>query len=153
MHNFSTRWMTEGGCGVTIEIGGFADDTIDFLTGEVFAEADRMLGEMSGGVSSLTSERRRTFAMGYSLGGLAACHAAWTRPRASKEHFDLSRFSHSAFCSKAFGGAACQSPSLWWPYNVDDPSAPYSEFHFVNETLKTNTENRHNILMSLWILN
>ena len=44
------------------------------------------------------------------MGGLFACHAAWQR-------------------SDVIGGAACESPSFWWPTNA---SVPTNEFHFIN---------------------
>ena len=44
------------------------------------------------------------------MGGLFACHAAWQR-------------------SDVIGGAACESPSFWWPTNA---SVPTNEFHFIH---------------------
>ncbi|CAC5400647.1 unnamed protein product [Mytilus coruscus] len=53
--------------------------------------------------------------IGYSLGGLMSCYAAWTR-------------------SSIFGLAACQSPSLWLPLN--NATLNSSDFDFINNTLR-----------------
>ena len=57
----------------------------------------------------LMTDRDSVGVVGYSLGGLAACHAAWTR-------------------EDRIGRAACQDPSFWWPTNV---TADRNMFHFV----------------------
>ena len=54
--------------------------------------------------------------IGYSLGGLISCHAAWTRPT-------------------VFGLAACSSPSFWWPVPPGKEYPIDAEFEFINKTL------------------
>ena len=77
-------WLTEGGCGKEIFALGKLEETLDHLLDEVFPEIERTIGEMTNGLISLTRERERTGIVGFSLGGLASCHAAWTRPEVSK---------------------------------------------------------------------
>ena len=74
-------WMTVGGCGTNVTIGGNADSTINFLLNEVNEAVNEYLGFNFG--SSLTKSRDGTFILGYSYGGLISCHAAWTRPEVS----------------------------------------------------------------------
>ena len=56
---------------------------------KVFSEANSIL--VSRG-SSLTSDPERTLIVGYSLGGLMACYAAWTRPNAISFLFFIDAF-------------------------------------------------------------
>ena len=104
-------WYMEHKCGKMIEVGGKGNETLDFLIDTVIPK-----------VKHITNSRMRTDQpnlgiMGYSLGGLMACHAAWTRPT-------------------IFGLAACQSPSLWWP---NGNSLHDVQFFFNNVTLKDPT--------------
>ncbi len=73
-------YMTEGGCGEVITVGGMADLTLDFLTGAARRAAGAALAAATRNASALTARRSRTSLMGYSLGGLFACYGAWTRP-------------------------------------------------------------------------
>ena len=103
-------------CAKTSPNGGQGDDTLDFLLYEVLPEA-----------LNLTNNRIDNSSlgiMGYSLGGLMSCYAAWTRPQ-------------------YFKYAACQSPSFWWPSNENYTQ---SYFEFLNVTLKdpTHWHNRPN---------
>ena len=103
-------------CGRPARRGGQGDDTLDFLLYEVLPEA-----------LNLTNNRIDNSSlgiMGYSLGGLMSCYAAWTRPQ-------------------YFKYAACQSPSFWWPSNENYTQ---SYFEFLNVTLKdpTHWHNRPN---------
>jgi predicted alpha/beta superfamily hydrolase len=72
--------------------------------------------------------QKNTGIMGYSLGGLLTCHAAWTR------HAD-------------FGMAGCQSPSLWWPFN--NATFLECEFDFINITLKDENLKRNRYMQKL----
>jgi len=58
----------------------------------------------------LLTSRDNLAVIGYSLGGLFSCNAAW------KMH-------------QYIGKAACQSSSFWWPTNVDDME---NEFQFID---------------------
>lgn len=55
--------------------------------------------------------------MGFSFGGLVACHAIWTRPQ-------------------TFGSAACMSPSLWWPFPENATFPGDAQYEFVTSTLR-----------------
>lgn len=94
-------------CGKDIEMGGKGNDTLDFLVKTVLPKVNRLKN------NRMLVDQPNLGVMGYSLGGLMACHAAWTRP-------------------KIFGYGACQSPSFWWPKLDDDNDA----FFFNNVTLK-----------------
>lgn len=101
-------WYMRNKCGRLEDVGGKGNDTLDFLIKTVLPKA-----------KEFTKDRMRTDqpnlgVMGYSLGGLMACHAAWTRP-------------------KIFGFAACQSPSFWWPGIKNYTEAG---FFFNNDTMK-----------------
>lgn len=94
-------------CGKLSVVGGRGDDTLDFLIYEALPFAKQHL-----------SARLKTDdlgVIGYSLGGLMSCYAAWTRPH-------------------VFSFAACQSPSFWWPSN--NISMDAVDFDFLNKTLK-----------------
>ena len=69
------------------------------------------------------SQQQHVGIMGYSLGGLISCHAAWTRPT-------------------VFGSAACMSPSLWWPLPLNSKYPDDVEAEFINVTLKQLRDNR-----------
>ena len=108
-------WYMEHRCGQIVQMTGKGNATLDFLIDTVLPRA-----------SQLTNQRMRTDQpnlgiMGFSLGGLLACHAAWTRP-------------------KVFGLAACQSPSFWWPYlNFTAPSGSFfNTVTLKDETLRLN---------------
>ena len=55
--------------------------------------------------------------MGFSFGGLVACHAMWTRPQ-------------------TFGSAACMSPSLWWPFPENATFPGDAGYEFLTSTLR-----------------
>ena len=94
-------------CGRPVRRGGQGDDTLDFLLFEVLPEAlnftNNRIDNSSLGI------------MGYSLGGLMSCYAAWTRPQ---------YFKH----------ASCQSSSFFWPTNG---ILTKTYFEFLNVTLKS----------------
>lgn len=96
-------------CGYRYYSGGEADNTILFLIETVYPAAQNF------STHRLSLQREEIGLMGYSHGGLLACHAAWTRP----EHF---------------GFAACLSSSFWWPFNNDTWTT--CDFNFINKTLK-----------------
>ena len=93
-------YMTEGGCGYakalgeffsrvscslettrhSILLGGYADELLDFLLEDVFSEVDDVIADETDGFSRLSTDRDRTTVMGYSMGGLFSCYAAWVRP-------------------------------------------------------------------------
>ena len=74
------EWLTVKGCGKPIDSLGLVDETLDYLLDEVFSEIDDMIGKETNNTVGLTRSRKKTGLMGYSLGGLASCYAAWTRP-------------------------------------------------------------------------
>jgi enterochelin esterase-like enzyme len=94
-------------CAIMTPIGGRGDQTLDFLQKEVIPKITEVLD------NRLRTERLGI--IGYSLGGLMACYAAWTR-------------------AEVFSSAACQSPSFWWPYN--NKTTDEVDFDFINITLK-----------------
>ena len=72
------RSMTTGGCGNVVRRGGNGDVNVDFLLTTVYDKVNEYLKKNQ--ISGLTKSREGTFIIGYSLGGLLACFAAWTRP-------------------------------------------------------------------------
>lgn len=100
------RYLSEK-CGKQITFRGDGEKTIDFFTKEAVKESQK--------ITDFRIDEAKLGVMGYSLGGLLSCHAAWTRPH-------------------VFSFAACQSPSLWYPLKNDSLSEP--QFHFINHTLK-----------------
>lgn len=81
---------------------------LDFIQNTLIAESKTSYRALAGSAS--------VGIMGFSFGGLAACHAMWTRPQ-------------------TFGSAACLSPSLWWPF-PENGTFPYdAQFEFVTSTL------------------
>ncbi|XP_052769356.1 uncharacterized protein LOC128209375 [Mya arenaria] len=94
-------------CGKRTTVGGLGEQTLDFLINEAMPEANRS--------SSGRIQPGRYGILGYSLGGLMSCHAAWTR-------------------SAVFSFAACMSPSFWWPLNNETNNL--CDFDFNNKTLK-----------------
>lgn len=95
-----------GNCGKKIMVGGDGDKTLDFLIQEALPVVTKHV------MNRFNMDRIGV--MGYSLGGLMSCYAAWTRPR-------------------VFSFAACQSPSFWWPKN--DQNMDKADFYFINNTL------------------
>jgi hypothetical protein len=67
-----------GGCGITIQLGGSADASLDFLLGIVHYEVNTYLMTHYGILT--TSDKSGSFVLGFSHGGLFACYAGWTRP-------------------------------------------------------------------------
>jgi hypothetical protein len=96
-------------CGYRYYTGGKLDDTIDFLLDTVYQRVQNL------SINRLSTQRDNIGFMGYSHGGLAACHAAWTRP-------------------KRVGFAACMSSSFWWPFN--NVTWTTCDFNFINRTVK-----------------
>ncbi len=106
--------------------GGFADELLDYLLDDVFPSVDDVLDDETDGASRLTEDGDRTILMGYSMGGLFSCYAAWVRP-------------------ESIGRAACQSSSFWWPRlqtGGEGDYVYYGQYYFLNETLYTNLDNR-----------
>ena len=96
-------------CGYRYYSGGKADDTIDFLLDTVYMRVQNI------SMNRLSTKREDVGFMGYSNGGLTACHAAWTRP-------------------EKVGFAACMSSSFWWPFN--NITWTTCDFNFINRTVK-----------------
>ena len=94
-------------CTHDVSEGGKGNDTLDFIIQTVLPKLRNITQQR------MLTDQPNLGVMGYSLGGLMACHAAWTRP-------------------DVFGFAACQSPSLWWPKINDDKDG----FFFNNVSLK-----------------
>ena len=105
----NTEFMADSSkCGQLVKFGGQGNDTLDFLTQTVLSKlksvtANRML-----------TDQPNLGILGFSFGGLMACHAAWTRPQ-------------------VFGFAACQSPYFPWP---DPTNQPQTTYFFTNVSLK-----------------
>ena len=80
---------------------------LDWLLGPILSQLENSWP------GRLLTDRDNLAIVGYSLGGLISCHAAWTR-------------------QEVIGRAACESSSFWWPTNADLVA---NMFHFVNHTL------------------
>lgn len=104
-------WYMKHKCGKYVIVGGKGNDTLDFLTDTVLPKAKELTN------ARIQTDQPNLGIMGYSLGGLMACHAAWTRPT-------------------IIGFAACQSPSFWWPATND---SAVDAFFFNNVTLQDET--------------
>ena len=105
----------KSGCYDVPESGGYGFNTLDYMLNEV---TDAVSSEMAKRGSRLTKDRTRTGLLGYSLGGLFTCHAAWGRP-------------------EQIGKAMCQSASFWWPWTFDEEKLKLeSQYEFLNGTLK-----------------
>ena len=100
-------------CGYPVTVGGKLDIFLDFLVKKALPAVVAHSGNRA------MISRENLSIVGYSLGGLAACHAAWTRPQ-------------------IFSAAACQSSSFWWPKRADASC----QFEFLNKTLKENRNDR-----------
>ncbi|VDI41424.1 Hypothetical predicted protein [Mytilus galloprovincialis] len=96
-------------CGKRDNIEGFGDRLLNFFIDKIRPKAQELAN------NRILIDQPNTGVMGYSLGGLMSCYAAWTR-------------------SKIFGLAACQSPSLWWPIN--NTTLNTCDFDFINNTLR-----------------
>ncbi|XP_053379134.1 uncharacterized protein LOC123527158 [Mercenaria mercenaria] len=96
-------------CGYRYFTGGKAEDTINFLLDTVYPRVQTISS------NRLSTKRDDIGFMGYSNGGLTACHAAWTLP-------------------ERVGFAACLSSSFWWPFN--NVTWTTCDFNFINKTLK-----------------
>ena len=94
-------------CGRKTIGGGKGNDTLDFFIHTAIPKAKQLTN------MRMLTDQPNLGVMGMSLGGLMACHAAWTRPT-------------------VFGFAACHSPSFWWPRNNDTNN----EFFFNNVSMK-----------------
>lgn len=111
-------------CGKVDRYFGYGDNMLNFLLNTVTNKVQEIT------IGRSLTDQSNTGIIGYSLGGLMSCHAAWTRPN-------------------QFGMAACQSPSFWWPLN--DTTYNDCNFDFFNVTLKNQTllkdRNRQKILV------
>ena len=87
--------------------GGRGNNTLDFIIDTVLPKLRNITQQR------MLTDQPHLGVIGFSLGGLLACHAAWTRP-------------------EVFGFAACQSPSFWWPKINDNTDG----FFFNNVSLK-----------------
>jgi len=96
--------------------GGGADLLLDWLLGDILSQMKETWPDR------LLTDRDNLGIVGYSLGGLFSCHAAWTR------HQSISR-------------AACESSSFWFPTKLSLSHTSHT-FHFVNQTLKTFNQGR-----------
>ena len=94
-------------CGRRGTIMGRGNEILDFLIKSVLPEAKKAT------INRMSTDQPNLGIMGFSLGGLLACHAALTRPN-------------------IFGFAACQSPAFFWPLI----NATHAYFFFNNITLK-----------------
>ena len=74
------EWMTVKGCGMPLQSQGLLDETLEHLTTEVFPYVDSLIQNETENAVKLTKKQSRTAIIGYSLGGLASCYGAWTRP-------------------------------------------------------------------------
>lgn len=114
--NFTTYvWYMEYRCGQPVmNVGGKGNDTLDFIVDAVVPRAQEIAN------MRMLTDQSNFGIMGFSLGGLMACHAAWTRP-------------------EIFGFASCQSPSFWWPYvNFTHSSSFFNTVTLKDETLLHN---------------
>ena len=90
-------------------VGGVGDVMLDWVEELVREVADDWApGRLLTGRDSLGI-------MGYSLGGLMSCYAAWTR-------------------SSVYGLASCQSASFWWP-RLFNATGGADAFQFIHDTL------------------
>lgn len=96
-------------CGKRDNIEGIGDRLLNFFIDKVRPKAQELANDR------ILIDQPKTGVIGYSLGGLMSCYAAWTR-------------------SSIFGLAACQSPSLWWP--VNNTTLNSCDFDFINNTLR-----------------
>ncbi|XP_052082610.1 uncharacterized protein LOC127720180 [Mytilus californianus] len=103
------RRLMKEKCGKRENIEGSGDRLLNFLINRVRPKVRELTNDR------ILIDQPNTGVMGYSLGGLMSCYAAWTR-------------------SSIFGLAACQSPSLWWPLN--NTTLTDGDFHFINHTLR-----------------
>ena len=108
-------WYMEHRCGQTVEMTGKGNATLDFLIDTVLPHVRKLTN------LRMRKDQPNLGIMGFSLGGMLACHAAWTRP-------DI------------FGLVACQSPSFWWPYvNFTAPTGSFfNAVTLKDETLRQN---------------
>ncbi|CAG2209050.1 unnamed protein product [Mytilus edulis] len=105
----SLERLMKGKCGKRVNIEGSGDRLLNFLINRVYPKVRELTNDR------ILIDQPNTGVMGYSLGGLMSCYAAWTR-------------------SSIFGLAACQSPSLWWPLN--NTTLTDGDFYFINHTLR-----------------
>ncbi|CAC5390096.1 unnamed protein product [Mytilus coruscus] len=96
-------------CGKRDNIEGIGDRLLNYFIDKVRPKAQELANDR------ILIDQPNTGVIGYSLGGLMSCYAAWTR-------------------SSIFGLAACQSPSLWWP--VNNTTLNSCDFDFINNTLR-----------------
>lgn len=117
-------WMTVGGCGQVEVMGGYADNTLDFLMNEALPIIKLRVEVMSLGQATIDEDRRAATIIGYSLGGLMSCYAAWTRP-------------------DVFGNGGCQSSSFWWPYAYNNSTMTLvPQFYLLNSVLPQSNDIR-----------
>ncbi|MEW8547627.1 MAG: alpha/beta hydrolase-fold protein, partial [Candidatus Thiodiazotropha sp.] len=107
------QYMMDG-CGKPVCQGGKGNDTLDFLVDTVLPKVQQLTDNRA------LTDQPNLGVIGFSLGGLMACHAAWTRPA-------------------TFGLAACQSPSLWWPIiNITTNDFFFNEISLKDANLRAN---------------
>ena len=80
---------------------------LDFIQGTLLAESQSI---------ELSQAQKNVGILGYSLGGLMACHAIWTRPQ-------------------TFGSAACMSSSFWRPFPQNATFPDDAGYEFTTKTL------------------
>ena len=81
---------------------------LDFIQDTLLPESQSKYRALSGA--------KNVGILGYSLGGLMACHAIWTRP-------------------ETFGSAACMSSSFWWPFPENATFPDDAGYEFTTKTL------------------
>jgi hypothetical protein len=122
-YNLSTPvpgWMKDDTDGSNHLVGGDAQSFINWLVDSMLQQVYLHLFERN-----RIDPTRRIGILGNDIGGLLACHALWTRP-------------------DRISSAACQSPSLWWPFNDKDEP----QYHFLNVTLFTNITSSSSVPLS-----
>ena len=110
--NNSMNWETVMKCSVQYKIDGKGDEVLDFIINRLLPSVGRFAITRNRALL----HRENVGIIGYSLGGLLACHAAWTRP-------------------DVFGMAACMSSSFWWPLASGLNTC---RFDFLNRTIRQN---------------
>ena len=106
--NHSEFEVDSSRCGQMVKFGGQGNDTLDYLTQTVLPRLKNITS------NRMLTDQPHLGILGFSFGGLMACHAAWTRP-------------------KVFGFAACQSPYFPWP---DPTNQPQTTYFFTNVSLQ-----------------
>lgn len=118
----------KNGCGYPFVTGGHGIQYVDYMVKEVLPVIKSLTN------NRLKTDRENLGISGCSLGGLMACHSAYTKPETFGFVYEIS------FCLKLLNietlfcvQGACQSSSFWWPQQADANNG----FEFLNKTLKT----------------